>query len=198
MYHELMRMRGVWLASAMAIVLAPGAASAHPWFDVDQANPGKPYHAKLHIPHGCDTHPTISLVVKTPEGFEDVQGVSTDKWKSTAVKKGSVYEVTFEGGEVSWNEDAVFEMEGRFADVKPGKLYFMVIQKCKGGDANRWIETPKPNQSEHELDWPAAALEIVAGEIKTSGAAMAHGQHEHGGHDHGGSDHSAMHDAMKP
>jgi periplasmic copper chaperone A len=193
MKHKLMRTCAVWAGCGAVFAFAPTAASAHPWFDLDQANPGKPYHAKLHIPHGCETNPTISLVVKTPEGFDDVQGVSTDKWKSSAVKKGSAYEVSFEGGEVPWNEDAVFEFTGHLTDVKPGKLYFLVIQKCKGGDANRWIETPKPNQSEHELDWPAAALEIVAGEIKQSGApAMAHGGHDHGDHDHG-----AMHDAMK-
>jgi uncharacterized protein YcnI len=99
----------------------------------------------------------------------------------TVTKKGSVYEITYEGGEVAWDQDGQFEFSMKIGDLKPTRLYIPVIQKCKGGDSNRWIETPKPGQSEHELDWPAAVLDVVEGEIKSSGAATP--QHMHGGGD---------------
>lgn len=167
-------------ATACAALLAlPQAASAHPWLDVDQANPGTVYKAKLHIPHGCDTAPTVSLTVRTPEGVDNVEPVSADGWKATAAKKGSVYEITYEGGEVPWDKDGQFEFSMRIGDLKPSRLYIPVIQKCKGGDSNRWIETPANGKSENELDWPAAFLDVVTGEIK-KGAASEH-QHMHGG-----------------
>jgi periplasmic copper chaperone A len=170
------QLRMLGAACACAVVALSTSASAHPWLDVDQANPGQVYKAKLHIPHGCDTAPTIALVVRTPEGVDAVEAVSGGGWKATAVKKGSVYEITYEGGEVAWDQDGQFEFSMRISDLKPTRLYIPVIQKCKGGDSNRWIETPANGKSEHELDWPAAMLDVVTGEIKGSpSAAPQHG-----------------------
>jgi uncharacterized protein YcnI len=172
-----LRLLGAVTACAAALAL-PQTASAHPWLDVDQTNPGQVFKAKLHIPHGCDTAPTISLVVRTPEGVDAVEAVSSGAWKATATKKGSVYEIAYEGGEVAWDQDGQFEFSMRIGDMKPTRLYIPVIQKCKGGDSNRWIETPNNGKSENELDWPAAYVDVITGEIK-SNAASAH-QHMHG------------------
>jgi periplasmic copper chaperone A len=163
--------------ACVAVLTLPQAASAHPWLDVDQANPGQVYKAKLHVPHGCDTASTISLVVRTPEGVDNVEAAASGAWKVTATKKGSVYEIAYEGGEVAWDQDGQFEFSMRIGDLKPSRLYIPVIQKCKGGDSNRWIETPTNGKTENELDWPAAFLDVVTGEVKSDASAHQHMMH---------------------
>lgn len=169
------------LAAAFCTAIAglPGGASAHPWLDVDQANAGQVFNARLHIPHGCDTVATTALVVRTPEGVDAVEAKAEAPWKVTAVKKGAVFEITYEGGELPWDKDGLFEFSMRIGALKPARLYIPVIQKCKGGESNRWIETPVDGKSENELDWPAAYLDVVEGAVKSGAAADDAHKHQH-------------------
>jgi copper(I)-binding protein len=86
-----------------------------------------------------------------------------------------VKRVTWSGGELLDEHFDQFVLAGYVArELQPGTLYFPVTQKCVEGELS-WNQIPAAGQSAHDLEHPAAALQLVAAE------SGGHDHHAHAG-----------------
>lgn len=178
--------RRVVSAGAAATVMVVGlatAASAHPTFRPNEVPPGEELDLTLLVPHGCNpeggmpeegnAEPTLELAVQVPDWIE-IEPVEKDGW---------ILDITETDGKVSefaWvNEDEAatstdpleFEVTATVLDGDAGETrYLSVYQGCENGSF-RWIGTP-----DDEAEFPAAYLNLTAGEV---GQAVEGDDHDH-------------------
>ena len=166
---------------SLTIIMATGSfstnAQAHVSLEKDEAEIGKGYKAVLKVPHGCEGEPTISVTLDIPEGYIGVKPMPKAGWKTEArrgayaanyayyhgaVLKDGVSSVTWSGGELPDDFYDEFTVNGFIArELKPGPLYFKVLQKCPKGELS-WSEIPAEGVDAHSLKSPAASLTLVA------------------------------------
>jgi uncharacterized protein YcnI len=162
--------------ATLALLLSP-SASAHVTLETQQAAAGSTYKAVLRVGHGCGTSPTTAIRVRIPDGMIAVKPMPKPGWELTTkiapyAQPIKYYETTLTEGvtEIAWTGGSLpdawydeFVFRGRLPDAAPGTtIWFPIVQECADG-ANRWIEIPAQGRSADDYDYPAAALEIVAG-----------------------------------
>ena len=168
------------LALAATTIAAP--VLAHATLERGEAAAGSTYKAVLRVPHGCAGKPTNVVRVKLPQGYYAVKPMPKPGWTlekvvgkydtpynnhGTEMTEG-VTEVVWSGGNLPDDEYDEFVVRGSLGpDLKVGsKVWFLVVQECTDGDAERWIEIPAEGQSVDDLGKPALGLTITE---KTSG-----------------------------
>lgn len=163
------------LALAMTGIAAP--AFAHATLEQSSAPAGTSYKAVIRVPHGCAGAPTNVVRVKLPQGYYAVKPMPKAGWTlekvigdyekpydnhGTEMTKG-VTEVVWSGGNLPDDEYDEFVVRGSIGkDLEVGsKLWFLVVQECPEGAAERWIEIPAEGQDAHDLAKPALGLTIT-------------------------------------
>jgi uncharacterized protein YcnI len=168
--------RNLMLAVAFAAI-APATALAHVTLEVQEAHVGASYKAIFRVGHGCEGKPTNTVKLQIPEGvisakpmpkpgwtIERVKGpyAKTYSYFATKVSEG-VKEIIWKGGNLA--DDEYDEFVARVyltEDLPVGKmLYFLVVQECPDGAAERWIEIPADGASGEELEYPAPGLMLL-------------------------------------
>lgn len=177
----------------IAIVLfvcAGGAVlpvSAHVLLEYQVAPAGKRYKASFQVGHGCGASPTRQIAVDIPAAMHGARPMSKPGW-AIEVQRGALAQpYTRQGRSVSedvlrviWTAQSAQDMlpSAQYdefvlvaqAPEQPGTLYWPVRQVCAQG-RNDWVELPRAGQKLFELEFPAAALEILP-----SAGGAAHGQ----------------------
>jgi len=163
------------LALAMGGIAAP--AFAHSTLEVGSASAGGSYKAVIRVPHGCAGKPTNVVRVKLPQGYYAVKPMPKPGWTlekivgkyekpynnhGTEMTEG-VTEVVWSGGNLLDDEYDEFVMRGSLGgDLEIGsKIWFLVVQECPEGAAERWIEIPAEGQTTSDLAKPALGLTIT-------------------------------------
>lgn len=164
------------LAAALLAATASGAL-AHATLEKGEASVGASYKAVIRVPHGCDGKPTIAVRVRLPEGFiaakpqpkagwtlEKTRGAyaKTYQYHGTPLSEG-LTEVAWTGGSLADDEYDEFVVRGTLSgDLPVGEtLYFLTVQDCPDGAAERWIEIPAAGQSGDDLEMPAPGLKLL-------------------------------------
>ena len=162
-----------------ALTLAAAPAAAHVTLEGKEATIGASYKAVLKVPHGCKGAPTTTLRVRIPDGVISVKPMPKPGWKLETAKgpyaktydfyhglklSEGVKEVVWSGGELPDEFYDEFVLQGFVAaDLPAGStLYFLVVQECPGGAAERWIETPKDGEAGSSLEKPAPGVKLIA------------------------------------
>lgn len=163
------------LTLAMTGIAAP--AFAHATLEQGTAAAGTSYKAVVRVPHGCAGAPTNVVRVRLPQGYYAVKPMPKPGWTlekvigdyekpydnhGTEMTKG-VTEIVWSGGNLPDDEYDEFIMRGSLGgDLEPGStLWFLVVQECPEGAAERWIEIPAEGQDPHDLAKPALGLTIT-------------------------------------
>jgi uncharacterized protein YcnI len=162
------------IALAVGGIAAP--AFAHATLEQGTAPAGSTYKAVLRVPHGCEGKPTNVVRVKLPRGYYAVKPMPKPGWTLEKVKgkydkpfnnhgtemTEGVTEIVWSGGNLPDDEYDEFIMRGSLGgDLTVGaKLYFLVVQECPEGAAQRWIEIPAEGQDPHDLAKPAPLVTI--------------------------------------
>lgn len=164
-------------AAAVLLTIGSSAALAHVTLETRQAQVGSTYKAVLRVPHGCEGKPTNVVRVKIPQGYYAVKPMPKPGWTlekvtgkyekpynnhGTEMTEG-VTEVVWSGGNLLDDEYDEFVVRGALgADLEVGStLYFLVVQECPDGAAERWIEVPAKGLSSDDLEMPAPALKLI-------------------------------------
>lgn len=165
------------IATAVALAITAGQAMAHATLEQGSTPAGNSYKAVVRVPHGCAGAPTNVVRVRLPQGYYAVKPMPKPGWTlekvigryekpydnhGTDMTEG-VTEVVWSGGELLDDEYDEFIMRGSIGpDVEVGStLWFLVVQECPEGAAERWIEIPAEGQSAHDLARPALGLTIT-------------------------------------
>lgn len=161
----------------LAAVFLAGPAFAHVTLEQGAAPAGSSYKAVLRVPHGCAGKPTNAVRVKLPQGYYAVKPMPKPGWTlekivgtyekpydnhGTMMTEG-VTEIAWSGGSLADDEYDEFVMRGSLgSDLEAGEtIWFLVVQECPDGAAERWIEIPAAGQSAHDLAKPALGLTIT-------------------------------------
>lgn len=164
------------MALAATCIAAP--ALAHVTLESKEAPAGSTYKAVLRVPHGCEGKPTNVVRVKLPQGYYAVKPMPKAGWSLEKVRGAyekpfnnhgtemteGVTEVIWSGGNLGDDEYDEFVVRGSLGkDLEVGSmLYFLVVQECPEGAAERWIEIPAEGQTSGDLEMPAPGLKIGA------------------------------------
>jgi uncharacterized protein YcnI len=180
------------LAVAVCGALAlPAAAQAHVTANPGQAPAGGYAKFDFRVPHGCEGAPTRAVTVRLPEGATSVKPQEVAGWEITmetgklpqpieqhgeTITEG-VREVTWRGGPLP---DAHMQEFGLSLKLPEGAgagqtLYFPTVQRCPGGQAERWIQVPSAGEDPEALESPAPAVVLTAAEDEHGGGASAGG-----------------------
>jgi uncharacterized protein YcnI len=168
-------LRKMMLALAVTGIAAP--AFAHATLEVGSAPAGGSYKAVVRVPHGCGGKPTNVVRVKLPQGYYAVKPMPKPGWTlekvvgkydtpynnhGTQMTEG-VTEIVWSGGNLLDDEYDEFVMRGSLdGDLAvDSKLWFLVVQECPDGAAERWIEIPAAGQTTGDLAKPALGLTIT-------------------------------------
>jgi uncharacterized protein YcnI len=129
------------------------------------------------VPHGCEGSPTTSLSIQIPAGVVSVKPQVKPGWELT-IEEGTLPEPVDYFGEtltegvlsVTWSggslEDQFMDQFGMSVKLPPSAgetLYFPAVQTCAEGE-HAWIQIPEEGQSSEELEEPAPAVLLSAGE----------------------------------
>ena len=161
-----------WVASLLAF-----PALAHVTLEDPLAAAGVPYRAVLRVGHGCAGTATTAITVRIPAGFNAAQPLMKAGWlvSTQRGKLAEPYELhgtrhTEGVQEITWtarSPDAA--VPDAFADefvfrgttpAKPTTLWFKVLQTCEKG-SHAWTEVPAAGQDAHQLNTPAARLDVL-------------------------------------
>ncbi len=148
--------RAVLFFTLLSIAANAGPAAAHAKLEGGGARIGQPFTADIEVPHGCDGKPTTDVLVQIPDGFLNAKPVAAEGW-TASVKTGpysephkldgavfteGVTEVSWSGGSLADAQTKTFAIEGVFAsDLKPGAVFFPMVQLCPDGGEQAWIGT---------------------------------------------------------
>lgn len=166
------------LALAMAAAgMTAAPAFAHATLEKSSAPAGSYYKAVVRVPHGCAGKPTNVVRVRLPQGYYAVKPMPKPGWTLEKVRGAyetpynnhgtemteGVVEIVWSGGNLLDDEYDEFVMNGALGpDLEVGStLYFLIVQECPEGAAERWIEIPADGQDPHELNKPAPGLTIT-------------------------------------
>lgn len=163
--------RPLILASVLAV--AATAAQAHVTLENQQATIGSTYKATFRVPHGCDGAAMVTMRVQIPAGVTGVKPMPKAGWTlETVVDKDikpsgdhgaapAVREVKWSGGRLDDAHYDEFVLRASLSDaLKPGMLYFPVVQECEKG-VERWIEIPAEGKSAGDYKKPAPGLKLA-------------------------------------
>ena len=165
------------LYATSALVLSATAALAHATLERGEAPVGSTYKAVIRVPHGCQGKPTNVVRVRIPEGMYAVKPMPKAGWDlekvigpyeraynnhGTEVTEG-VKEVVWSGGNLLDDEYDEFVVRGTLWSGLPvgETIWFLVVQECPDGAAERWIEIPAEGQASGDLAKPALALKLL-------------------------------------
>jgi periplasmic copper chaperone A len=155
------------LGGAAVVVVTAVPAHAHVEVSTEEASAGGELAFDFLVGHGCDDFGTTSISVQMPDGVEEVAPEDEPGWKLTTKGSGeSVREVTWtaEGEPLDPHHLGRFGMSLALPDEDPGDVvYFPTIQRCEKG-TTRWIQIPEGGQTEEDLENPAPAIVLTAGE----------------------------------
>ena len=172
----------VLLVSTIALVSTQ--ALAHVVLQDAAAAANSSYRATFRVGHGCDGEPTSSIRVMLPAGFNGAQPMPKPGWTLRTVTGPLPVPYESHGKkytegilEISWTANSTenalpdayydeFVLRGT-TPVKPGSLWFKVVQSCAKG-SNDWVEVPAKGTSTKGLKMPAALLEIL--DVQAAGA----------------------------
>lgn len=164
-----------WAAAMGVLLTSSSIAFAHVSLAPGNAKIGSAYKAIFQVPHGCAGAATTAIRVRIPEGVIDVKPQPKAGWKLDIVRGAyagphnlwgakvteGVKEVVWSGGELLDSEYEEFMLHSVVAaDLKPGELYFPVVQEC-GTATTRWIDIPAPGKSEDDYETPAPSVHLV-------------------------------------
>lgn len=173
-------------AALAAITFFAAPAVAHVSLEKGETAVGAGYKAVLKVPHGCKGSSTTKVEVTIPEGYIGVKPMPKPGWQ-LATSKGpyaTAYEfyhgakliegvktVTWSEGELPDDNYDEFVVSGFIArELKADStLYFKVVQTCAKGE-QKWVEIPGEGVDSHDLEAPAAALKLVAGDAGVASA----------------------------
>ncbi|MEW9806363.1 YcnI family copper-binding membrane protein [Mesorhizobium marinum] len=164
--------------SALAVLaLAASPAFAHVTLEKGEAPVGSTYKAVLRVPHGCEGKPTNVVRVQIPEGVISVKpqpkpGWTLEKVRGAYAKSYDYYgtpmsegvkEIVWSGGNLGDDEYDEFVLRGYLTgDLPVGEmLYFLVVQECPDGAAERWIEIPAAGKTSDDLEMPAPGIRLL-------------------------------------
>jgi periplasmic copper chaperone A len=159
------------------LLLGMGAASAHVTLERQEASVGSTYKAVFRVPHGCEGQPTNVVRVQIPEGFIAVKPMPKPGWELEKVRGAyansydyfgsqvgeGVTQIIWSGGNLGDDEYDEFVLRGFLTRGLPvgETLYFPVVQECREGLAERWIDTPAEGQSSDDLEMPAPGISLI-------------------------------------
>ncbi|MBV9347692.1 MAG: YcnI family protein [Pseudolabrys sp.] len=167
-------MKAVLRFGRVALLLGASAlpSNAHVTLEQREATLGAPTKLTFRVGHGCGESPTIKVRVQIPEGVIAAKPMPKPGWAIDTFKSryAKTYEF-FHGAklsegvtEIAWTGKLADAHYDEFvasvfvaADLKPGRLFFPVVQECEQG-VHRWIEIPAGGQAGHDLKEPAPSL----------------------------------------
>jgi uncharacterized protein YcnI len=181
-----MRLTTTLMAATAALTLGlAGTAAAHV-----TANPGEGPSdgfatVTFQVPHGCEESPTTQLRIQIPPSVPSATPSVHPLW-DVATKEGKKDKVELHGetitrgvGEVIYTAKQPlppdrldsFPISMKLPAGKEGdSVYFPTIQRCEQGQT-RWIQIPAEGESGEELEEPAPAVVLTAGEGEQTAAA---------------------------
>jgi periplasmic copper chaperone A len=164
------------LSAAVAVAVA-APAHAHVSLEKGEAPVGSTYKAVFPVPHGCEGAPTNVVRVRVPEGVISAKPMPKAGWTLEKVKgkyektydyygtptSEGIKEIVWSGGNLGDDEYDEFVLRGYLTpDLAVGEtLYFLVVQECPEGKAERWIEIPAAGQSSDDVELPAPGIKLL-------------------------------------
>ncbi len=145
------------VASAVLIAMA-GPVAAHIDPDPEQAPAGSRLTVGFTVEHGCAGSPTIQLDMRLPEGVADPVPETVDGWDGSVDTLDGDTIITFAGGPLADDVEAVFEVTMTLPPTPDTTIYFPFVQRCEVGEI-RWIAIPA--EPGDELDEPAPAMALT-------------------------------------
>lgn len=167
------------VGAGAAVVLFAAPASAHVSVAESEVAAGGRATLTFGFGHGCDGSPTTRLRIAIPESVPTPQPVVQAGWSievqrealDEPVEVGHGETVTERISEIAFTADepiddgfrASVQVSLTAPDAAGTTLHFPVVQECSEGAAN-WTQIPAEGQDPDELDSPAPAVAVVAGE----------------------------------
>ena len=169
---------GIPPATAVAVVLLAGPASAHVEITASDTAAGAYTVLTVSVPHGCEGSPTTAVAVRIPDGIAEVTP-TRNAFYDVEVVTGSDTQVVYTARTpLPDGQRDTFELSLQIPEDAEGQtLTFPTIQTCEEGSTS-WTEVPADGQSEDDLEHPAPAFEVTAanpGDDDDSGDALAVG-----------------------
>lgn len=173
--------RGIAAAASITVlgVATATGAGAHVSASESPQPAGAYAVVTFSVPHGCDGSPTTSVRIKVPESVPQVTPTVNSNWDvsktmvtmETPIDAGHGETIDERVDEVVYTAKTplpdgyrdAFELSFKTPDTPGETLYFPVIQTCEVGET-AWIDIPAAGESEDDLEHPAPAIELVAGD----------------------------------
>jgi periplasmic copper chaperone A len=172
-------------ASAALTLALAGTAGAHVTAAPGEG-PADGYTTQtFSVGHGCEGSPTTQLRIQVPPSVATATPIVHPLW-DVQTKEGKKDPVELHGEKITSGVSEIIYTaktplpEGRLAQfavslkLPAGEegdvLHFPTVQKCEKG-AHRWIQIPAEGESGDELESPAPAVVLAAGEGHGGAAA---------------------------
>jgi periplasmic copper chaperone A len=162
---------------ALTLALA-GTAGAHVTANPPEGPSDGFATVSFQVPHGCEGSPTTQVRIQIPPSVPSVTPSVHPLW-NVATKEGKKDKVELHGETITRGVSEVtytakqplpddrldsFAVSLKLPAGKEGdSVYFPTIQKCEQGQT-RWIQIPAEGESAEELEEPAPAVVLTAGE----------------------------------
>jgi uncharacterized protein YcnI len=127
------------VSGAAALLVLPGAASAHTESDVVAVPAGSEATVTLEPTHGCAGSPTVRVRILAP--VEDASAVAVEGWDESSEPddEGNTI-LTWEGGVLPADETGAFPVTFTAPDSVGELLIFPSVQECEDGEELAWID----------------------------------------------------------
>lgn len=172
-----MRAKAILPLTLAALAVVP-TASAHVTVEPTEAPSDSYATLTFGVPHGCDGSPTTRLRVQVPRSVASVTPQVNPGWIITT-KEGPKDPVELHGERVDRGiseviytakqplADGRLDQLGMSVKLPPGAageaIPFPALQTCAEGET-AWIQVPAEGESPEDLEEPAPALTLTAGE----------------------------------
>lgn len=171
--HTCTALSAVLVITSLALNAPP--VSAHAGLETRSYPAGANAKLVMHLSHGCEGSPTISVRIRIPDNVLNVKPQPKPGWQVTTVKgaltnpiKGqhgetiteSVREIQWSGGRLEDKFYDEFVFRAQLPDLPGTTLYIPVVQECETG-AHRWIETPEAGKTRRDYKSPAPELRLL-------------------------------------
>jgi uncharacterized protein YcnI len=179
-------------AATLVALFAAAPAAAHVTIDPAEGPADGYATLQMQVPHGCDGSATQAIRVQIPESVPSVTPQVHPGW-DVATKEGPKDAVELHGEtvtrgvkEVVWTAagagplpDGRLDLFGMSVKLPAGEagdpVYFPTVQECVKGKT-AWIQVPQAGESEDDLESPAPAVVLTAGDDGGHGAGSAAGE----------------------
>jgi uncharacterized protein YcnI len=174
------RRKLIWAIVGVLVLVVASPALAHVTVSPTESTADGFATLVFQVPHGCEGSPTTSLSIQIPPGVVSVKPQVKPGW-DLSIEEGTLPEPVDYFGEtltegvlsVTWSggslEDQFMDQFGMSVKLPPAAgetLYFPAVQTCSEGE-HAWIQIPVQGQSAEELEEPAPAVLLSAGEETT-------------------------------